>query len=279
MRSQLRNMSHVSTIASLLVLLVVVAYPTHLVEAFMVSSLSRHQCQSLHTLKVFNFGDNYLEKETERMFVQYDADDSGSIDKNEFRAVVKEIKQSSRREFFSVTSAALGGILAATASNKLISNDKIQNLEVSAVSSVLGMPEAKGQMITEDEVRQLFQLWNDALLTGDSDAVARRYAKNAVLLPTVSDIPRTTYAGIKDYFDNFLKLKPEGKIIESYVSVGENYCKDVGIYEFKKGTDGSVVRARYSFVYVPEDGEWKISHHHSSLMPEKLLADANANKA
>ena len=141
------------------------------------------------------------------------------------------------------------------------------------------MPETKGQVISEYEVKQLFSLWNDALLTGDSDAVARRYAKGAVLLPTVSDIPRTTYAGIKDYFDHFLEIKPDGKIIESYVSIGENWCKDVGIYEFRKGTDGTTVRARYSFVYVFEDGEWKISHHHSSLMPEKLLAQAKANKA
>jgi hypothetical protein len=87
-------------------------------------------------------------------------------------------------------------------------------------------------------------------------------------------VPRTTYAGIKDYFDHFLELKPEGKIVESFVSIGENWCKDVGIYEFKKGTDGSIVRARYSFVYIFEDGEWKISHHHSSLMPEELLAKA-----
>jgi len=141
-----------------------------------------------------------------------------------------------------------------------------------------GMPETPGQVISEGEVRELFSVWNEALLTGDSDAVTKRYAKGAVLLPTVSDIPRTTYAGIKDYFDHFLELKPKGKIIESYVSIGENWCKDVGIYEFIKGIDGTSVRARYSFVYVFEDGEWKISHHHSSLMPEELLAKANANK-
>ena len=40
------------------------------------------------------------------------------------------------------------------------------------------------------------------------------------------------------------------------------------------GKDGSKVRARYSYVYVMEDGQWKISHHHSSVMPEKFLAAA-----
>jgi ketosteroid isomerase-like protein len=38
------------------------------------------------------------------------------------------------------------------------------------------------------------------------------------------------------------------------------------------GADGSKVLARYSFVYVKENGEWKIAHHHSSAMPESLLA-------
>lgn len=57
------------------------------------------------------------------------------------------------------------------------------------------------QSISKDEVRGLFSLWNNALATGNSALVAKRYAKDAVLLPTVSDIPRTDYALIKDYFD------------------------------------------------------------------------------
>ena len=64
--------------------------------------------------------------------------------------------------------------------------------------------------ITEDEVRGLFHLWNDALATEDPDAVAKRYAKEGVLLPTVSDVPRTDYDSIKDYFVNFLQKKPQG---------------------------------------------------------------------
>jgi hypothetical protein len=88
----------------------------------------------------------------------------------------------------------------------------------------------------------------------------------------VSDTPRTDFDSIKDYFVNFLKNKPQGKIIDSYVVAGDGWCKDVGVYEFTMGADGSVVKGRYSFVYVFEDGEWKISHHHSSVMPEALLA-------
>jgi hypothetical protein len=82
---------------------------------------------------------------------------------------------------------------------------------------------------SEAQIRSLFYLWNDALATGDSRIVARRYAEDAVLLPTVSDEPRTDYDGIKDYFDNFLKLKPQGVIIDGKIKVGENWAKDAGI--------------------------------------------------
>jgi hypothetical protein len=137
------------------------------------------------------------------------------------------------------------------------------------------MPEASkaaaAPVLTEPEVKKLFSLWNNALATLDPDTVAKRYSKSSVLLPTVSDTPRTDYESKKDYFTSFLKNKPQGKIIDSYVTAGPGWCKDVGVYEFTMGADGSKVKGRYSFVYVYEDSEWKILHHHSSVMPEGYL--------
>eukprot|EP00980_Cylindrotheca_fusiformis_P000807 scaffold197_cov129-Cylindrotheca_fusiformis.AAC.4 len=136
------------------------------------------------------------------------------------------------------------------------------------------MPEAKTtNKIDCKQVRELFNLWNDALCTLDPDAVAQRYSKKAVLLPTVSDTPRTDYDSIRDYFVTFLQREPKGEIVESYVTSGGSWCKDVGIYKFTMGTDNSVVAARYTFLYVLENGEWKISHHHSSVLPEGMLED------
>ena len=89
-----------------------------------------------------------------------------------------------------------------------------------------------------------------------------------MLLPTVSDVHRTDYVLIKDYFIGFLQKKPQGEILESNVIVGHNWCQDAGIYA------GDKMKGRYSFVYVYEDGEWKIAHHHSSVMPDVFLGPA-----
>ena len=73
-----------------------------------------------------------------------------------------------------------------------------------------------GKSITEDEVKGLFGLWNDALATLDPKKVAARYARSGVLLPTVSDVPRTDFTGIEDYFINFLKNEREFTAIQDF---------------------------------------------------------------
>ena len=99
----------------------------------------------------------------------------------------------------------------------------------------------QAQPITESEVKALFQVWNDALKTLDSDKVAQCYSKNAVLLPTVSDVARTNYALIKDYFDLFLKKEPTGEILESYVNIGHNWCQYASIHGITLGATGDKV--------------------------------------
>jgi hypothetical protein len=84
--------------------------------------------------------------------------------------------------------------------------------------------------ITPKQVRALFSLWNNALATGDSRLVASRYAtkSGAVLLPTVSDTPRTDFASIKDYFDGFLKKQPQGEILDGNIRIGDGWAQDAG---------------------------------------------------
>lgn len=149
------------------------------------------------------------------------------------------------------------------------SSSSVLQVAVNGDEVVAPVGGAAAPSLTEPEVRALFHLWNDALATGDSRIVARRYSSDPMLLPTVSDIPRTNYETIKDYFDMFLKLKPQGVILNGKIRIGKGWAQDAGLYEVTMGATGNnKVKARYSFVYIYENGQWKISHHHSSTMPE-----------
>ncbi|MET9912067.1 SgcJ/EcaC family oxidoreductase [Streptomyces sp. NPDC006476] len=123
------------------------------------------------------------------------------------------------------------------------------------------------------QIAQLFDRWNAALRTGDPEKVADLYAKDAVLLPTVSNKIRTNHAEIVDYFEHFLKNKPVGKKVETIVNVlDRNSAIDTGIYEFTltdpKTGEKSTVEARYTYEYEKRGGTWLIVNHHSSKMPE-----------
>src|SRR4051794_9390270 len=72
----------------------------------------------------------------------------------------------------------------------------------------------------------------------------------------------------RDYFVHFLENKPQGAIDQRVIRLGCNDAIDSGLYTFTMG-DGKRVRARYTFVYNYQDGQWLIVSHHSSAMPEK----------
>ena len=124
------------------------------------------------------------------------------------------------------------------------------------------------QTISEKEVAGLFDRWNDSLKTLDPAKVTANYAPDGVLLPTVTNQPRSTPADIQDYFVKFLKNKPQGVIDKRFIKIGCNVAQDVGTYTFTF-KDGSKVHARYTYVYEFSNGQWLIANHHSSAMPEK----------
>jgi hypothetical protein len=58
--------------------------------------------------------------------------------------------------------------------------------------------------VTQQEIAALFDRWNASLAARDPGKVAANYAPDAVLLPTVSNYPRTDSAGIMGLFCAFL---------------------------------------------------------------------------
>ena len=122
---------------------------------------------------------------------------------------------------------------------------------------------------SEPEIAALFERWNRSLSTGDAHAVVANYAEHSVLLPTVSNKPRTTAAEKEDYFHHFLDNKPSGMIDWRTIEIDCNTAVDAGLYTFTFAATGKQVKARYTFTYKWFGDRWLITSHHSSAMPEK----------
>ena len=121
---------------------------------------------------------------------------------------------------------------------------------------------------SKKEIASLFDRWNTSLKSGDPDQVVKNYAKNSILLATLSNKPRLTVAEKRSYFKSFLANKPSGKISYRKIEVNSNTAFDVGIYTFTFAKTKAVVKARYTFTYRFEGKKWLITSHHSSKMPE-----------
>ena len=142
-------------------------------------------------------------------------------------------------------------------------------IDAKTYSGTVTAPTNKAQA----EIASLFDRWNAALATGNPDEVVKLYAPNGVLQPTVSNRVRTTPADIKEYFEHFLLLKPQGVINSREIRVlDSNTALDSGVYTFSlvKEDKPVKVQARYTFLYEKIKGKWKIMNHHSSAMPEKV---------
>ena len=122
---------------------------------------------------------------------------------------------------------------------------------------------------SEQEVAALFDRWNQSLRTGDPGKVVANYADRSVLLPTVSNTPRLDPAQKQDYFVHFLQDKPFGRIDSRTIEIGCTTAVDAGLYTFTFARTGAVVKARYTYTYKWDGGQWLITSHHSSAMPEK----------
>jgi uncharacterized protein (TIGR02246 family) len=137
----------------------------------------------------------------------------------------------------------------------------VASIETTALTETCNPP-------LKSEIAALFDRWNASLRSGDPKKVVANYAPESILLPTVSNRARFTVAEKEDYFMHFLQRRPQGYIDDRIIDVDCNSATDAGLYTFRFA-DGASVKARYSFSYKKIDGQWLITSHHSSGMPEK----------
>lgn len=156
---------------------------------------------------------------------------------------------------------------------KLVLTAAVAAFAISAPAYAKPAKSAKCVTPTTQQVESLFTEFNNAWATKNPDTVTALFAKDAVLLATVSNKPRLNHAEIRDYFVGFLKPSPVGTINSSTVKTSCNMAARLGTWTVTV-TDAATgaktdIKARYSFIYKMEGGKWKIDHLHSSMMPEK----------
>lgn len=141
-------------------------------------------------------------------------------------------------------------------------------------AATLAMPATHSHcpVVTVAQVEAQFGRFADAWATRNPDTVTALFTREPVLLATVSNTPRTTPAAVRDYFVGFLRAAPVGRIDTSTVEIDCQTATRLGTWTVTLTDPASGaktdVKARYSFVYRWEDGDWKIDHLHSSRMPE-----------
>lgn len=124
---------------------------------------------------------------------------------------------------------------------------------------------------TLDDVEAGIQAWADAYNSHDPDRVVARYHADAVFWGTVSPTLRDTRAEIRDYFSG-LSDRPAARVEigEHRVQLFDGVALAAGFYTFTDVVNGEAVTrpARFSFALRLTDGEWLLTQHHSSRIPE-----------
>jgi uncharacterized protein (TIGR02246 family) len=123
----------------------------------------------------------------------------------------------------------------------------------------------------KEDVAAATAKWAEVFTDDNPDPILALYDKEAVMWGTLSPTRRDDPAAIRDYFVKAFKALPGHKVTfgDQLIRVFGNTAINTGYYTFSFVKDGEAksLPARYSFVYVKRNGDWKIVDFHSSKMP------------
>ena len=127
--------------------------------------------------------------------------------------------------------------------------------------------------LAEHQSFEILQSWGEHVVAQDRPGVVGHYLWKGTLWPTLSNVLRQDPAEIEDYFVLFLgKIDGVGPVEWNQKvaqPVADNAVLWSGVYTFSLNTGPATARFSY-LVKSDDDGNWKIMHHHSSLMPELI---------
>jgi uncharacterized protein (TIGR02246 family) len=119
--------------------------------------------------------------------------------------------------------------------------------------------------------RSIAAQWTTAFNASDVDSLIELYDPEAVKFPAGSATPIVGTGALRRYFNSLdwngaiVELKDE---IETRLT-GERSAVTAGYHQFNLplGETQTSLLVRYSFVLVRHIRNWRIAHHHSSLVP------------
>lgn len=125
----------------------------------------------------------------------------------------------------------------------------------------------------ENQIAAATSAWREAIDSRDAKRVAALYDPEALLYATFQsrvDNPKDLLSYFKHLAENEnLKVKFHRQDIRCF---SDEVAINSGLYTFsytKKNGEPVSIPARYTLVYMKENGTWKIIEHHSSVNPEK----------
>ena len=118
-----------------------------------------------------------------------------------------------------------------------------------------------------EEANAVIDRWSAAYSSNDPEAVVKFYRPDAVVLGTVSPVMSEGTDAIRAYFAAIKGSGNKNAIGERRTLVlSDNAVLVTGFYEFTRVKEGKPVPdpGRFTMLLIKHDGEWLISHHHSS---------------
>ena len=113
----------------------------------------------------------------------------------------------------------------------------------------------------------LLNSWVEKIKTNDAAQVADLYHRDGLLLGTFSNSERKGQKLIFDYFENLFSSHVDVMVITKHEYNSDFISTASGFYNFE--VNGIIIKARFSFVFLKMNDNWKILSHHSSVLPNE----------
>ena len=113
----------------------------------------------------------------------------------------------------------------------------------------------------------LLNSWVEKIKTNDAAQVADMYHTDGLLLGTFSNSERKGQELILNYFKNLFSSQVDVTVITKHEYKSDSISTSSGLYDFE--VNGLIIKARFSFVFLKIEEDWKILTHHSSVLPNE----------